>query len=245
MTEAPLISVRGEAVLEVEPEIARLSVHVQSQEGDRRRALDKLTDNNRRALDLIKSYGQAVEKLETGGVSITPVLRHKRREGEVRAYQGTVWIKVVIADFAVLGELVTRLGDLERTYVHGPDWALRRDSEVYDLAARQAAHEAVARARSYAEALGARLTGLVELADEGLTTDTRSYGKGDGMMRTMAFGGAPGGAEEPEPIDLEPETQIVRAAVEARFRATEPDLAAPGGSGGTATPEAPGGFGGP
>jgi uncharacterized protein YggE len=227
MTEAPLISVRGEAVLEVEPEIARLSVHVQSQESDRRKALDRLTDNNRRALDLIKSYGEAIEKVETGGVSITPLLRHKRREGEIRAYQGTVWIKVVVTDFAVLGELVTRLGDLERTYVHGPDWALRRDSEVYDRAAREAAHEAVARARSYAEALGARLVGLVELADEGLTTDTRDHGAADGMIRTMAFGAPAGAAEEPEPIDLEPETQIVRAAVEARFRATAPELGGP------------------
>ncbi|MEW2356741.1 SIMPL domain-containing protein [Spirillospora sp. NPDC029432] len=222
MTNAPLISVRGEAVLEVEPEIAHLSVHVQSQERDRRQALDRLVERNQQALDLIKSYGDAVEKLETGGLSITPQLKYRRREGDIRAYQGTVWIRLVIADFAVLGELVTRLGDVERAYVHGPDWGLRRDSEVYKRAARQAANEAVERARSYAEALGARLTGLVELADEGLTSDSAT--RGAQPVSLMAAPAAAMEGTEPPAIDLEPATQIVRAAVEARFTATAPEL---------------------
>ncbi|MFB4306402.1 SIMPL domain-containing protein [Actinomadura sp. GTD37] len=219
MSEAPLICVRGEAVLEAEPEVARLSVHVQSQESDRRTALDRLTERNRRCLDLVASYGDAVEKVETGGLSIMPVLKYKRREGDVRGYRGTVWIKIAITDFGVLGELVARLGDLERTYVNGPDWELRRDSEVYGRAARQAAHEAVARARSYAEALGARLTGLVELSDEGL-----GRGQDAPVALAAAYGGGMADAGEPEPIDLEPETQVVRATVLARFTATPPDL---------------------
>ncbi len=217
-----MISVRGEAVLEAEPEIARLSVHVESQESDRRTALDRLTERNQQCLDLVKSYGEAVERLETGGLSITPLLKYRRREGDIRAYRGTVWIKITVSDFAVLGELVTRLGDLERTYVTGPEWELRQDSEVYRRAARQAAHAAVERARGYAEALGARLTGLVELSDEGLGRDTDAGGP---VALAAAYGRAGGGAaEEPEPIDLEPETQIVRATVEARFTATAPDL---------------------
>lgn len=221
MSDAPLISVRGEAVLEAEPEIARLSVHVQSQESGRRAALDRLTERNQQCLDLVKSYGEAVERLETGGLSITPVLKYRRREGDVRAYRGTVWIKITISDFGVLGELVTRLGDLERTFVDGPQWDLRRESEVYARAARQAAHEAVERARSYADALGCRLVGLVELSDEGLGRDQG----GGPIALAAAYGGAPGGgADEPEPIDLEPATQIVRAAVEARFTVTRPDL---------------------
>ncbi|WP_433327945.1 SIMPL domain-containing protein [Spirillospora sp. CA-294931] len=218
MTDAPLISVRGEALLEVQPEIARLDVHVQSQEGNRRKALDRLSERNTACLDLVRSYGEAVEKVETGGLAITPIMN--RRERDVRAYRGTVWIKVTVADFAILGELVARLGDLERAYVHGPHWALRPDSEVYRRAARQAAHEAVARARGYAEALGSRLTGLVELSDEGIGDRDLPMAY---EMRAMAAG-ADG---EPEAIDLEPEVQTVRAAVVARFTGTAPDLDAP------------------
>lgn len=222
MSDAPTISVRGEAVLEAEPEIARLTVHVQSQESDRRTALDRLTERNRRCLDLVESYGEAVEKLETGGLTIMPVLKYRRREGDVRAYRGTVQIRLTVTDFGVLGELVTRLADQERAYVDGPEWALRRESEVYRRAAREAAREAVERARRYAEALGTRLTGLVELADEGLGRDRDAGGP---VTLAAAYGGAAAGApEEPEPIDLEPATQIVRAAVEARFTVAPPDL---------------------
>ncbi|WP_262403425.1 SIMPL domain-containing protein [Actinomadura sp. CNU-125] len=182
-------------------------------------ALDALVERNERCLELIRSYGHAVERLDTGGLSITPLLKYRRREGDIRAYQGTVWIRPVIGDFAVLGELVTRLGDLERTSVHGPEWDLRPGSDVYARAARQAAQEAVARARSYAEALGARLTGLVELSDEGLGRTDEPV-----PVRLAAAYGAAESGGEPEPIDLEPALRTVRAAVEARFTATAPDL---------------------
>lgn len=227
MTDAPVISVRGEALLEVDPEIATISVHVQSKDEDRRAALDQLVARNERCLELVKSYGEAVEKLETGALTITPVLRYRRREGDIRHYQGTVWIRTTINDFAVLGELVTRLGDLERTAVSGPYWALRPDSEVHKRAARQAAQEAISRARSYAEAVGCRLTGLLELSDEGLSSQPHGpeiYGGGPVALAAAAVPGGAADNAEPAPIDLEPQTQTVRATVEARFTATAPDL---------------------
>ncbi|MFC4913132.1 SIMPL domain-containing protein [Actinomadura gamaensis] len=224
MSHAPVISVRGEAVLEAPPEIARLSVHVRVQEGDRRTALDKLTAHNRRCLDLLASYGDAVERTETGDVYITPLVKYRRREGDIRAYQGTVWTKATVADFTVLGELVTRLADLERTTVDGPHWALRHDSPVHARAAELAAHAAVARARRYAAALGASLTDLIELSDEGLTRHDDSWMLAEGARGAYAAA-APGGAGEPEALDLSPQTQVVTAAVVARFHSTAPDLA--------------------
>src|ERR1700754_2304542 len=162
----PLVSVRGETVLEVEPEIAWLTVYVHARDRDRRRALERLTERNRGCLDLIKAYGDAVEQVETSGLSISPVIRDKRRDEKIDRYEGTVHTTVTVADFSVLGELVIRLSDLELVSVHGPWWALRRDSDVYRRAAQEAVRAAVTRARDYADALGCRLTGLVQLADE-------------------------------------------------------------------------------
>lgn len=125
----PTISVRGEAHLEVEPELARLSVQVQSRDTDRAAALDQLARRNRECLDLIASYGEAVQRHETGGLTVAPVLRGRRREGGIRHYQGTVWIRLEVTDFSALGELVTRLADQELTTVTGPAWELRRDRD--------------------------------------------------------------------------------------------------------------------
>ncbi|WP_116024080.1 SIMPL domain-containing protein [Thermomonospora umbrina] len=220
MSDAPVISVRGEAVLEADAEIAVLTATVQSKDHDRRRALDDLVARNRACLELIKSYGDTLEKVETGAVTITPVLKYRRREGDVHYYQGTVWIRITVVDFAVLGELITRLADGERISVDGPQWALRRDSEVYAEAARQAVGQAVERARGYAQALGCRLTGLVELADEGLN----DHGGATLFSAQMASGAAMAGESEPEPIALEAAKQMVVATVKARFTTSQPEL---------------------
>ena len=77
--EVPRVAVRGEATLEVDPEIARIGITVSARGTDRRTALEDLTRRNNAVLDLIKSYGDPVEKLETGSFSITPELtRHGR-----------------------------------------------------------------------------------------------------------------------------------------------------------------------
>jgi uncharacterized protein YggE len=218
MSDSPLIRVRGQAVLKVEPEIARFTVHLQARDADRRKTLDRLTARNQECLELIRAYGEAVEKLETAGLAVQPIMKERRRDEKVHRYQGAVRISVTVTDFTVLGELITRLGDGELTAVQGPWWSLRHDSEVHRQARQQAVRQAVTRAKEYAEALGCRLTGLVELADEGLRADSHqgAYGPADGDMMLAQ-------SAAPEPIYLEPEQQTVRAVVEAAFTATAPD----------------------
>jgi uncharacterized protein YggE len=142
----------------------------------------------------------------------------------VTGYTGTVTTTVTVVDFTVLGELMLRLADEEQTGVAGPWWSLRPASPVYAQARRAAIDEAVGRAREYAAALGARVAGLVELSDAGLSRPPEPVAAG----RMLRFGGAPGGAAAPE-LDLEPARQTVYAQVEARFTITEPTaLAGPG-----------------
>ncbi|GGX60966.1 SIMPL domain-containing protein [Streptomyces fructofermentans] len=221
--DAPRIAVRGEAHLDVDPEIARIGITVGARGTDRRDALADLTRRNTAALDLVKSYGDAVERLETGAFSITPEhARHGRGE-RVRAYHGRVHLTAELTDFTALGELTTRLADLDLTRVDGPWWALRPDSPAHRLARQQAVREAVQRAREYAEALGTRLTALLELADLG-AEDAGPYGmevQARGM-RTLAFDAS---ASETAPaLDLEPQRQHVHAQVNARFTMAPPEL---------------------
>ncbi|MFG2548855.1 SIMPL domain-containing protein [Streptomyces sp. NPDC048581] len=219
--DAPRIAVRGEAHLEVDPEIARIGVTVASRGKDRRAALDDLTRRNTSVLDLIKTYGDAVERLETGAFSISPELKDKGRGERVHAHHGRVHITAVLTDFTALGELTTRLADLELTRVDGPWWGLRPDSPAHRQARQQAVREAVQRAREYAEALGSTLAALVELADIGAENAPYPQTRG-GRMRSMAYGAAEDTAAAP--LDLEPERQQVHAQVNARFTMTPPQL---------------------
>ncbi|MCX4633760.1 SIMPL domain-containing protein [Streptomyces sp. RPA4-5] len=218
--DTPRLAVRGEARLEVDPEIARLAVTVSARGTDRSTALADLTRRNEAALTLIKSYGDAIEKLETGTFSLTPQLTEKGRHERIRAYHGRVTHTATLNDFTLLGELTTRLADLDLTRVDGPWWALRPDSPAHRTARTQAVHEAVQRAREYAEALGARLDALLEIADLGAENSAPTAAP---AMRSFAgYGGA---TQESAPaLDLEPQRQAVYAHVNARFTMTRPVL---------------------
>ncbi|MET9428579.1 MULTISPECIES: SIMPL domain-containing protein [unclassified Streptomyces] len=222
--QAPRVAVRGEARLVVDPEIARIGISVGARGTDRRSALEDLTRRNTTVLELVKSYGDAVEKLETGAFSISPELTKRGKGERVRAYHGRVHLTAELSDFTALGELTTRLADLELTRVDGPWWALRPDSPAHGAARRQAVKEAVQRAREYADALGTRLAALVELADLG-AENAPSY-----PLRPNAPGGAPrmafaAEATEMAPaLDLEPQRQTVTAQVNARFTMHPPEL---------------------
>ncbi|MEU3345850.1 SIMPL domain-containing protein [Streptomyces sp. NPDC006700] len=221
--DAPRIAVRGEAHLEVDPEIARIDITVTARGKGRRSTLDDLTRRNAHVLDLVKSYGEAVENLETGALTLTPEpARHGRGE-RVRTYHGAVRLTAALRDFTALGELTTRLADSELTRVDGPWWALRPGSPAHREARRQAVQDAVQRAREYAEALGTTLTALVELADTGAEI-AQPWAPAPGRMRSrQAYAGA-APEDEAAPLDLEPERQHVHAHVDARFTMAPPRL---------------------
>lgn len=211
----PVISVRGEAQLEVEPEIAVVSITVQARDRDRRTVLDRLVARNKQVLDLAAGYGDAVEKTESGPASAYPELKKGDSE-RVSRYSGQASVRLTVRDFTVLGELVSRLATLELASVAGPWWALRRDSPVYRQARIAAAQDATVRAREYAEAFGGRLGELIEAADTGLLSSQASAphpGPRAYAMRAAAASMAP---EEPS-LELEPVRQTVSAQVEARF----------------------------
>ncbi|KAF4407284.1 MULTISPECIES: SIMPL domain-containing protein [Streptomyces] len=219
--ETPRVAVRGEARLEVDPETARIGITVSARGTDRKAALADLGRRNTAVLELVRSYGDAVEKTETGSLVITPQWSDKGRGERIRAYHGRVHVQVVLGDFTALGELVARLGGLELTSVSGPWWGLRPDSPTHGEARRQAVQEAVVRAREYAGALGSDLVALVELADEG-AENTAPPAPGGLRAGAARFGGA---AESDTPaLDLEPQRQTVFAHVNARFTMSPPVL---------------------
>jgi uncharacterized protein YggE len=215
----PVLSVRGEASLEVEPEIAVVWVSVQARDADRHRAVELLTGRAGTVGGTIKGFGEAIEKLESQPASVQPVFKDGRSREKIYFYSARAGFTVTVRDFAVLGDLVTGLAGADLVTVTGPEWRLRPDSPAYRAARLAAAQDATQRAREYAEAFGGRITGLVEAADTGLM---------EAQPRQVAFAAArapapAGGYEEPG-FDFEPAKQAVTAQVEARYTMTAPDF---------------------
>ncbi|MFF4184193.1 SIMPL domain-containing protein [Streptomyces sp. NPDC001691] len=221
--EHPRLAVTGEAHLDTDPEIARIAITITTRGPDRHTTLDDLTRRNTHTLNLIKSYGDTIEKLETSALTLTPELTKHGRTDRIRTHHGTVHITTELNDFTTLGELTTRLADLEHTRIDGPWWSLRPTSPAHAEVRRQAVHQAVARAHEYAHALGTTLSALLELSDPGADHPTPTYGQPTGAG--MAFRAAAPGTPEPTPtLDLQPQRQTIHARVNARFTMHPPTL---------------------
>ena len=89
----PLLSVRGEVTLEVAPEIVQLTITCGARDPKRERALELLSKRNEQCLALLKSYGDAVEKIETSDVAVHPALGLFGRREKVRACWGQVRVR--------------------------------------------------------------------------------------------------------------------------------------------------------
>lgn len=211
---APVVTVRGEITRDVFPEIAQLGITVAARDSDRQRTLTRLAQRAEDLRGVLDGYGPAIERRESSRLMIWP---ETRRTGErVRAYTGSLTTTITVADFDILGDLALRLADQDLTSVTGPWWSLRPGSDAYRKARRDSIDEAVRRAREYADAVGARLTRLIEIADAGLAAQPVA------RMMTFAAGGPPGG--ERPPLVLDPQLQTVHVQVEARFEMSEPSV---------------------
>ncbi|SCG54025.1 SIMPL domain-containing protein [Micromonospora coxensis] len=211
MADGPVVAVRGEAYREVAPELARFRVTATARERDRQATLTRLAERAAAVRVLLDEHDSAVDRRETGELLVRP---ETNRSGErVVGYHGSVTTTVTVTDFTALAELMLRLADQEQVEVAGPWWSLRPDSPVHREARHAAIAEALRRAREYAEALGARVTALLELAD----TDEGFGGTGGGMAFRAMSGGPP-------ELELDPQPQTVHAVVRARFTISEPVL---------------------
>ncbi|GID25373.1 SIMPL domain-containing protein [Paractinoplanes brasiliensis] len=213
MAEQPMIVVRGEAFREVPPEQALLTVTLSARDREREAVVSRLLERSGELHELLAEAGDAIERRETGGVRVLPEL--KRGSERVVAYTGSIVTTVTLTDFEPLGQLLLRLARLEHAAVSGPWWQLRQGSRAGAEVRAEAITDALARAREYAAAVGARVDRLVEIADEGA-------GGGQPMMRMAAFDA--GGAESAG-FDVDPQPQTVSASVTVRVTITEPDLA--------------------
>ena len=210
MAEQPLISVRGEAVREVPPELAVISATVSARGRNRQDTLERLTERAAELRTALDDYPEAIERRETAGVQVYPEVK---RAGGVSAYTGRVTTTVTVTDFAVLGELLLRLGNQEQTAVAGPWWQLRPGSTAGAEVRRAAIADALRRAGEYAEAVGARVDRLVEIIDEG------AEGAHPMAVRAAAFAGGP---EMDLALVIDPQQQTVRAGVIVRVTITDP-----------------------
>jgi uncharacterized protein YggE len=211
-TPAPQVTVRGEATLVVDPEIAEIGVTVSGRARDRQSALERCRARQDEVNAVVRAAGDAVETAETTGLSVHLEVRDRRGDGDPVASLRT---RLTVGRLDDVGDLVVALGRLDDVAVTGPWWRLRPDSPAVEEARLAAVRDAVHRARQYAAAFGSELTALLQVSDAGLSR---------GGFELAGAVGAVGAFEGNElRLDLTPARQEVHGSVEVRFAMSAPD----------------------
>jgi uncharacterized protein len=213
MAEQPIVTVRGEANREVPPEQAVFSVAASARDQDRDTVLTRIAERTAAVQAVVDAH--PVERRETGMVQVYPEL--KRGSEKVVAYTASVVTTVTVTEFAGLGEFLLQLARLDYVAVSGPWWQLRRGSRAGADVRKAAVDDALLRAAEYAEAVGARVDRLLEIADEGLAQAIPAAAFSRSAVSRSAAAEAP-------PLEVDPRPQTVHAAVTVRVTITEPRL---------------------
>lgn len=210
----PVVSVRGSGVVEAAPEVAGLivtltvGVHVHDQ------AHAQLVSRASELATALAPHAGALESTVSSPLRVYPVFDDTRR---VRHYRGTQTTTLTVVDFDALADVVLAAWTIENAVVHGPTWQLRPSSDAYRRARVAAVADAVDKARSYADALGVKLSTMVELADSAELTVTSAGSRlTPGELRDLG--------EHPASMDFDPVPQLVTHVVDARFAIEDPDL---------------------
>jgi uncharacterized protein len=213
------VAVRGSWTGDVPPELARVCVSVGGRSADRAQSLRDLTRRVDEVRTALEGYGETVESVETGPVWVRPQFKDGKPRERVTGYLAGVQLRATVVEFGALGDLLLRLADRDMVALTGPFWALRPDSDAYLRARTEAVLDARRRAEEYAAAAGSRLTGLVEIADVGLSPH-EGFAPAAATFRTAADTSV----ADDIGFEVEPVPQTVSASVEARFTATQPDF---------------------
>src|SRR5215207_281609 len=126
----PIVTVRGEAQLEVPPDLATPAFTVHSTGDSVEAPRTELAEASTQVRDLLAEHATAIERSSTSGLHIAPIF--SRRGGtKITGYRGSFSTQIVVHNFEMLSALIFALTPLPNSQIDGPWWSLRRDNAAF------------------------------------------------------------------------------------------------------------------
>ncbi|PZN49331.1 MAG: hypothetical protein DIU65_14575 [Proteobacteria bacterium] len=169
----PRVIVSGEGEAAVAPDMAILSLSVMREAKTAREALDANNDAMAAVISAMKSAGIAERDLQTAGIQIVPRYNYTNKpdgsqQAELIGYQVTNTLSVRVRDIDKTGEILDKAVSLGVN--QGGDISFTNDdpSSTLTEARKKAVEDAVAKAKTLAEAAGVDLGRIIEITDQNI-----------------------------------------------------------------------------
>ncbi|HWX14779.1 MAG TPA: SIMPL domain-containing protein [Methylocella sp.] len=168
----PIITTNGEASAEVVPDIATISLGVDT---ERPKAADAARENTRAAqaiVNEIKAQGVDAKDIKTISVTLAPVYDEERdangfvTKRTLRGYIANDSLTVRVKDIGKAGTLASQMMDKGANRFNGITYEYSQKEEKIDSLRGDAVRDALRKANSYVKALGIRLGRVLEIASQ-------------------------------------------------------------------------------
>jgi uncharacterized protein YggE len=162
------IVVVGEGTASGSPDIAYVSLGVQSEAKTAREAIDANSSTMTKVIEAVKQAGIPENKIRTSGLSLTPVTAAPRPGEETPqtvAYRAHNMVTVTVEDIKRTAPVLDAGIAAGANALNGVQFSLKDATALRRQALEAAAQQARSKAESLAGALGLRITGI-RLAEE-------------------------------------------------------------------------------
>ena len=167
----PRIVVSGEGEATVAPDMAILTLSVMREAKTAREALDANNDAMAAVIAAMKSAGIADRDLQTAGIQINPRYNYTNKadgsqEAELVAYQVTNTLSVRVRDVDKTGDVLDKAVSLGVNQGGGITFTNDDPKATMTEARKKAVADAMAKAKTLAEAAGVSLGRVLEITDQ-------------------------------------------------------------------------------
>ena len=169
--QPPRIIVSGEGEATVAPDLALLSLSVMREAKTAREALNANNDAMAAVIAAMKAAGIAERDLQTAGIQINPRYNYTNKpdgnqEAELIAYQVTNTLSVRVRDISKTGEILDKAVSLGVNQGGGISFTNENPATVVTEARKKAVADAIAKAKTLAEAAGVSVGKVLEITDQ-------------------------------------------------------------------------------
>lgn len=180
---ATRITVGGDAIVQAQPDTAILTISVVTQG---RRAIDAQQENATKTdavMQALKAAAGPGAEIKTSGYSVQPQRVYRENQPPtITGYEARNTITVTLGDLKKVADVIDASSQAGANDIAGIAFTLRQDRPARDQALRQATREAMSKAEVVANALGRKVTRIVEVQEEGFVRPPQPVYQAEAFM---------------------------------------------------------------
>ena len=186
-SRATRVLVTGDSVVQATPDTAILVISVVTQAKQAVEAQQQNALKSEQAVRALKAAAGNGAEVKTSGYNLQPQRVYKEsQQPTITGYEARNTVTVTTSDLTKLGSIIDAAGQAGANDIAGISFSLKQDRPARDKALSEATREALSKAQVIAQALGGKVTRIVEVQEADFQRPQPLYQADVAMLRGQA-----------------------------------------------------------